>query len=90
MAESLLCFPCCIGGQPQPKRRTRPRIDPSMIGLPTDFRHTAHVGSGDVSAGPDLHSVQGQMSSKGDYSHQIAPGHLQLSVVDLPSRRAPS
>ncbi|XP_012941630.1 CDC42 small effector protein 2 [Aplysia californica] len=88
MAESLLCFPCCIGGQPQPKRRPRPRLDPSMISLPTDFRHTAHVGSGDVSSSPNvsLHSVQNQMSSKGDYSDYIAPGHLQLSVIDLPAR----
>uniref|UniRef100_A0A2C9LT21 Uncharacterized protein n=1 Tax=Biomphalaria glabrata TaxID=6526 RepID=A0A2C9LT21_BIOGL len=52
MAESLLCFPCCIGGQPQP-----------------------------------LHSVQSQMSSKGDYNHHISPGHLQLSVIDLPPRQ---
>ncbi|BFZ14144.1 hypothetical protein BsWGS_17183 [Bradybaena similaris] len=86
MAESLLCFPC-IGGQPQPKRRARPRLDPSMIGLPTNFRHTAHVGTGDVRTSPNLHSVQSQMSSKGDYSHYISPGHLQLSVVDLPARR---
>ncbi|CAL1542575.1 unnamed protein product [Lymnaea stagnalis] len=86
MAESLLCFPCCIGGQPQPKRRPRPRLDPSMIGLPTDFRHTAHVGSGDVRGSNNLNSVQTQMSSKGDYNHHISPGHLQLSVIDLPPR----
>ncbi|XP_072442966.1 CDC42 small effector protein 2 isoform X2 [Chiloscyllium punctatum] len=46
MSEFWLCFNCCIAEQPQPKRRRR--IDRSMIGEPTNFVHTAHVGSGDV------------------------------------------
>ncbi|XP_070178229.1 CDC42 small effector protein 2-A-like [Littorina saxatilis] len=91
MGDALLCFSCCITEQPQPKRRRR--LDPSMIGLPTDFRHTAHIGSSDVSRNTvnsnSLHSVQNQMSSKGDYEHHLAPGHLQISVVDLP-RKSPS
>uniref|UniRef100_A0A0B7BW36 CRIB domain-containing protein n=1 Tax=Arion vulgaris TaxID=1028688 RepID=A0A0B7BW36_9EUPU len=88
MAVSLMCLPCCIGGQPQPKRRARPRLDASMIGLPTDFRQTAHVGSNDVRSSPNLHSLHNHMSSKGDYTDHYSPGQLQLSVVDLPVRTA--
>ncbi|KGL77864.1 CDC42 small effector protein 2-A, partial [Tinamus guttatus] len=49
MSEFWLCFNCCIAEQPQPKRRQR--IDQSMIGEPTNFVHTAHVGSGDLFSG---------------------------------------
>ncbi|GBN45173.1 hypothetical protein AVEN_109215-1 [Araneus ventricosus] len=42
----IQCFSCCITDEPPPKRRHR--IDRSMIGSPTNFRHTAHVGSGDM------------------------------------------
>ncbi len=39
-------FRCCIAEEdPQLSRR---RIDRSMIGHPTDFRHTAHIGTGDL------------------------------------------
>lgn len=33
----------------QPQKR-RPRIDRSMIGNPTDFQHTSHIGTGDTGA----------------------------------------
>ncbi|KAL4613310.1 CDC42 small effector protein 2 [Arapaima gigas] len=49
MTEFWVCFSCCIAEQPQPKRRRR--IDRSMIGAPTNFVHTTHVGSGDVGLG---------------------------------------
>uniref|UniRef100_A0AAZ3P8X5 CRIB domain-containing protein n=1 Tax=Oncorhynchus tshawytscha TaxID=74940 RepID=A0AAZ3P8X5_ONCTS len=49
MSEFWLCFNCCIAEQPQPKRRRR--IDRSMIGEPTNFVHTSHVGSGDIFSG---------------------------------------
>ncbi|CAG5122204.1 unnamed protein product [Candidula unifasciata] len=88
MAVSLMCFPCCVGGQPQAKRRARPRLDASMIGLPTDFRHTVHVGSGDVRSSPNLHSLQSHMSSKGEIPKHVSPGDLQLTVVDLPTQTA--
>ncbi|CAH2274047.1 CDC42 small effector 2 [Pelobates cultripes] len=61
---------CCIGAQPQPRRR---RIDRSMIGEPMNFVHTAHVGSGDSSTGFALGgSFQDQMKSKGGYSPGIS------------------
>lgn len=47
----------------------RPRIDRSMIGNPTDFRHTAHIGSADFlsMSTTTTNVLQRQMCSKGDY-----------------------
>ncbi|CAN7940560.1 unnamed protein product [Ixodes pacificus] len=59
------CFACCVTEQPAPKRRRR--IDRSMIGNPTNFQHTAHVGSGDMSV--HLNALQNQMASKGGYDN---------------------
>ncbi|MEE6503159.1 hypothetical protein FKM82_004758 [Ascaphus truei] len=71
MTEFLFCFSCCIGEQPQPKRRRR--IDRSMIGEPKNFVHTAHVGSGDANAGFAMGgSFQDQMKSKGGYTPGIS------------------
>ncbi|GIX98686.1 hypothetical protein CDAR_41411 [Caerostris darwini] len=55
----IQCFSCCITDEPPPRRH---RIDRSMIGSPTNFRHTAHVGSGDMNV--HLNSLQHQMASK--------------------------
>ncbi|OPJ67520.1 CDC42 small effector protein 2 [Patagioenas fasciata monilis] len=74
MSEFWLCFNCCIAEQPQPKRRRR--IDRSMIGEPTNFVHTAHVGSGDLFSGMNsVSSIQNQM--------QIAFGKPFQFVEDL-------
>ncbi|KAJ8252446.1 hypothetical protein COCON_G00217580 [Conger conger] len=76
MTELWICFTCCIAEQPQPKRRRR--IDRSMIGEPTNFVHTTHVGSGDMAmgvraAGPagtsQVDSLQDKMKSKGGYGN---------------------
>lgn len=85
MGDGLFCFTCCIAEQPQPKRRRR--LDPSMIGQPTEFRHTAHIGSGEARNSLNLTSVQNQMSSKGGYDH-VCPVNVKLNVIDLPSARA--
>ncbi|XP_034044153.1 CDC42 small effector protein 2 [Thalassophryne amazonica] len=67
MTEFWVCFSCCIAEQPQPKRRRR--IDRSMIGEPTNFVHTTHVGSGDLTMGfPSVDLVQVQVKPKGDYT----------------------
>ncbi|KAF5895910.1 serine palmitoyltransferase 1 [Clarias magur] len=71
MSEFWLCFNCCIAEQPQPKRRRR--IDRSMIGEPTNFVHTAHVGSGDLFSG---------MDSAPAY-HLILEGILILWIIRL-------
>ncbi|GAB6031914.1 CDC42 small effector [Chamberlinius hualienensis] len=64
-------FTCCWNEQPQPTKRRR-RIDRSMIGEPTNFRHTGHIGSGDMQTGAShlnsslqyekLTAIQNQMS----------------------------
>uniref|UniRef100_X1YYV5 CRIB domain-containing protein n=1 Tax=Capitella teleta TaxID=283909 RepID=X1YYV5_CAPTE len=83
MSEVMLCFTCCVTQQPTTRRR---RIDRSMIGGPTDFRHTGHIGSADVhneSTGSDeLNSMHNQMQSKGGYDH-ASPVHVSLNVVDV-------
>ncbi|XP_077993319.1 CDC42 small effector protein 2-like [Glandiceps talaboti] len=78
-----VCFTCCITQQPQQKRR---RIDISMIGEPTNFVHTGHIGSGDVASpqGPSqIGTIQTQMKSKGGYNN-ISPVHVEIAVGDLP------
>lgn len=43
-----------------------------MIGAPTNFRHTGHIGSSDVEMGSSrLHAIHGQMQSKGGYEASI-------------------
>ncbi|XP_023838850.1 CDC42 small effector protein 2 [Salvelinus sp. IW2-2015] len=72
MSEFWLCFNCCIAEQPQPKRRRR--IDRSMIGEPTNFVHTSHVGSGDIFSGMNsVNSIQNQMQVKGGYGGEAMP-----------------
>lgn len=45
-------FSCCVAPEiDHHRQRHRPRIDRSMIGNPTDFRHTAHIGSSDLTTG---------------------------------------
>lgn len=49
-------------------RQQARRIDRSMIGSPTNFQHTGHIGSGDVDMGNShLRAIQNQMQSKGGY-----------------------
>lgn len=39
-----------------------------MIGEPTNFKHTGHIGSGDVEMGNShLNAIQTQMQGKGGY-----------------------
>jgi hypothetical protein len=60
----------CCGGEAEAKRPARPKIDRSMIGQPTNFQHTGHIGSGDMgSLGSQLPTVELQMQGKG--------GHLE-------------
>uniref|UniRef100_A0A8D0ZXW4 CDC42 small effector protein 2 n=1 Tax=Sus scrofa TaxID=9823 RepID=A0A8D0ZXW4_PIG len=78
MSEFWLCFNCCIAEQPKRRRR----IDRSMIGEPTNFVHTAHVGSGDLFSGMNsVSSIQNQMQSKGGYGGGMA-ANVQMQLVD--------
>lgn len=52
------------------KKRSRSgiRIDRSMIGLPTDFQHTIHIGSNDIELNNTaVRALQNHMQSKGGY-----------------------
>ncbi|XP_075302796.1 CDC42 small effector protein 2-A-like isoform X1 [Opisthocomus hoazin] len=69
---------CCLF---LPLKRRR-RIDRSMIGEPTNFVHTAHVGSGDLFSGMNsVSSIQNQMQSKGGYGGSIS-ANVQMQLVD--------
>ncbi|VDI12551.1 Hypothetical predicted protein [Mytilus galloprovincialis] len=63
MGDGLFCFTCCIAEQPQPRRR---RLDPSMIGEPTEFRHTAHIGSGEARNSLNVSCCHGYFSPQLD------------------------
>ncbi|XP_069784069.1 CDC42 small effector protein 2-A-like [Narcine bancroftii] len=80
MSEFWLCFNCCITEQPQPKRRRR--IDRSMIGEPTNFVHTSHMGAGDMFGDKinSLNGEQGQMQSKGGCSD---PMSIDIRAIHL-------
>ncbi|XP_069958077.1 CDC42 small effector protein 2-A [Cherax quadricarinatus] len=72
-------FACCITQQP-PQRRRR-RIDRSMIGEPTNFVHTGHIGSSDVQMGNNqLAQLQSQMKSKGGYEEALPHNHMMTVV----------
>ncbi|XP_030562246.1 CDC42 small effector protein homolog isoform X2 [Drosophila novamexicana] len=66
----LQWFSCCFQQQRSPSRRPhqRLRIDRSMIGSPTNFVHTGHIGSADVELSANrLNAISTQMQSKGGY-----------------------
>nr|CAD7575809.1 unnamed protein product [Timema californicum] len=68
----------------QQRRSARVRIDRSMIGEPTNFQHTGHIGSGDVDLGNShLRAIQNQMQSKGGYETAFAVKVISLSFVVL-------
>lgn len=50
------------------QQQPRLRIDRSMIGAPTNFQHTGHIGTGDLDmASAHLNAIQNQMQGKGGY-----------------------
>jgi len=63
-----------------------------MIGEPTNFRHTGHIGSGDMNSGGggggggnvNLMAIQNQMQSKGGYEYAI-PVSVPVVVGSLRS-----
>ncbi|TRY75453.1 hypothetical protein TCAL_07103 [Tigriopus californicus] len=95
-------FRCCVTeDQTRSHHQTRRRIDRSMIGNPTNFRHTAHIGTSDL-MGPSssnnnqmMGEIHCQMKSKGGYesststmsssSHQQTPGLHVPSIINARS-----
>jgi len=61
---------CVMEQEPQPNRQ-RPKISRDMIGQPTNFRHTSHVGSSDIG---EISTLQSTMKGKGDEEMQ----HIQV------------
>ncbi|KAM7446368.1 hypothetical protein ABFA07_005216 [Porites harrisoni] len=68
-----MSFGACFGARSRGTEQRRRRIDRSMIGQPTNFKHTGHIGSGDMASGSDLGSIQVQMQSKGGYQGISVP-----------------
>ncbi|KAG7237859.1 hypothetical protein INR49_031753, partial [Caranx melampygus] len=90
----LPCWENCAraNGSPQRNqwRKRRRRIDRSMIGEPTNFVHTTHVGSGDMGLGlASVDLVQAQMKSKGGYAHGGSEGSQfsQMSGREFKAQR---
>ena len=61
-------FMGCVTPEPEP---TRPRIDRSMIGNPSNFKHMAHIGATDTSEVYSNSGLQTQMNSKGGGNNNI-------------------
>ncbi|KAJ8952732.1 hypothetical protein NQ314_007483 [Rhamnusium bicolor] len=56
-------------------------VSRSMIGNPTNFQHTGHIGSRDVEIpGDQLIALQNQMKSKGGYDTTYKVG-IYISAV---------
>lgn len=99
----LQWFSCCFHQPQSPTRRRhhqqqqqkqrskqpqqRIRIDRSMIGNPTNFVHTGHIGSADVELSSNhLNAIQNQMQSKGGYE----TNSLRMQQVRTPSKNSSS
>lgn len=73
------CFTCCLtpratrnstGRRNNGRPHQRLRIDRSMIGVPTNFRHTAHISSGDIDMSiAQLADLQAQMQRKSGFNN---------------------
>jgi len=62
-------------------QKRRRRIDRSMIGEPTNFVHTAHVGSGDIFSGMNSVSTETISSSDQHCKSCAVPFCFALSEV---------
>ncbi|XP_012230325.1 CDC42 small effector protein homolog [Linepithema humile] len=73
------CFTCCLTPQATRNNRRnngrqhqRLRIDRSMIGVPTNFRHTAHISSGDIDMSiAQLADLQAQLQRKSGFDNDF-------------------
>ncbi|TKR94753.1 hypothetical protein L596_009004 [Steinernema carpocapsae] len=69
---------CCVSPQSD---IGRVRIDRSMIGDPTNFRHIGHMGAGDISN--NVEAVGCLLRSKGADEYSI-PVPMNLRANDVP------
>lgn len=78
---ALNLFACLSLQRKRVQQRVR-RIDRSMIGSPTNFQHTGHIGSGDVDTGNSrLRAIQNQMQSKGGYETAFSTVQVKHGFV---------
>jgi len=77
----LFSFNCCITPQSD---IARVRIDRSLIGGPTDFRHICHLGSGDLVTSSDVTSINSLLNSKGDGSQGLMAVPEDFRAKDIP------
>ncbi|KAK6107201.1 hypothetical protein QQG55_27245 [Brugia pahangi] len=72
---------CCISPQSE---IARIRIDSSMIGGPTNFRHIGHMGASDLNAAFNVDAISCLLRSKGDDSYSLpVPQHLRANDVPV-------
>ncbi len=74
-------FRCCVAEEDPSHQLGRRRIDRSMIGHPTDFRHTAHIGTGDLGGG-----AAGGGGGGGGQSEVEAADRLALMQTQMRSK----
>uniref|UniRef100_A0A7E4ZPR4 CRIB domain-containing protein n=2 Tax=Panagrellus redivivus TaxID=6233 RepID=A0A7E4ZPR4_PANRE len=78
---------CCVSPQSD---IGRVKIDRSMIGDPTDFRHLCHMGADDLTTAGSAPAVNGLLASKGDYDYSLpVPEHLREKDVPIQRAEAP-
>lgn len=72
---------CCVAPQTE---IARVRVDRSMIGGPTDFRHIGHMGANDLNASCSMNEVSSLLQSKGDNSCNLSiPEHLHENDIPI-------
>uniref|UniRef100_A0A914CMG5 CRIB domain-containing protein n=2 Tax=Acrobeloides nanus TaxID=290746 RepID=A0A914CMG5_9BILA len=71
---------CCVLPQSE---IGKVKIDRSMIGGPTNFRHIGHMGAGDLTSSCKIEAVNCLLSSKGSEDYAI-PVPSNLREKDIP------
>ena len=54
-----------------------------MIGNPSNFVHTGHLGSDSNNLSMHLQSLQKSMAGKGGYDSAMHPVNVQMKVIDV-------
>lgn len=86
MNEFWIQFFACCGldeqNDPRVTKKRRIRIDRTMIGNPSNFVHTAHLGSESQNFNY-MENLQRSMSSKGGYDLTAMPVNIQMKVINV-------
>lgn len=71
-------FKCCMSTDSSHQGPPRRRIDRSMIGHPTNFIHTSHLGTNDLMTTSQAPTQFSAMASKGGYGMGFASSHSSV------------